>query len=723
MEVIFSEVALKALKKLTAPMQKTVARKINLLVNDPTHRSLKVHRLSSSLVRWECYISEFMRLIFEIQDGTLTIYELGGHKIIDDFYKRRNSVGKGFKRIALEPTADNPIVVIPEQEGDDALMREKSTAEIKAWKAGEWNTGEVRAWKAQKPDQESVASGSDNHFAFFQDAHLRILGVPASRISAFKSAHSLEEALDLEGLPEKTRGWLEEISTSPEFADVVNDSMRLLFRTTLDRLEGYCEGKIRRLMLNLLRPEQQQFVDQDRAPVMIIKGAAGSGKTTIGIYRAIRCAGQKSRVLIVTFNRTLSRATRSLIADLGPLPENLQVTTIQQLMYSLLEARKRLPGELKPDSFLLPFVKVAIDEVRQIVRSPVLEREPQFFQAEFRYVINGLGLKSVEEYKEVERYGRKTALLVKHRVIVWRVYEAYRRRIAKQGFLSEYELGLYTLKTLEELPPLFYYDEVVIDEAQDLTLTDLLLVQKLVTPARERDGQPGHILILADAAQTIYSRGFSWKQAGIQARGRTAILSKNYRNTRQIAEAAAQLLKQNVLLRQEYVPLECSRRQGAPPLLLAADNRYGQIELTAERIFQLIEEQIYRLADIAVICPTIELCKECFDALKSRGLRVVLFSSENFQLLEEEIKILTIHSAKGLEFPVVFLLGLVKDVMPSGIGLRLLGDEEEQTLFLEQQRSLMYVGMTRAAESLFLVTVKGQESRFLKELEGKFIRQ
>lgn len=46
-------------------------------------------------------------------------------------------------------------------------------------------------------------------------------------------------------------------------------------------------------------------------------------------------------------------------------------------------------------------------------------------------------------------------------------------------------------------------------------------------------------------------------------------------------------------------------------------------------------------------------------------------------------------------------------------------DREEVELFIEQQRTLCYVGMTRAAEALYLLTVKGQESRFIKELTGK----
>ena len=80
---------------------------------------------------------------------------------------------------------------------------------------------------------------------------------------------------------------------------------------------------------------------------------------------------------------------------------------------------------------------------------------------------------------------------------------------------------------------------------------------------------------------------------------------------------------------------------------------------------------------------------------------------------------MTLHTAKGLEFPVVFLTGLEDGVFPH---LRSLGDPKE----LEEERRLAYVGITRAQQRLFLSpgqvrTSWGQPqynppSRFLEEL-------
>ena len=86
---------------------------------------------------------------------------------------------------------------------------------------------------------------------------------------------------------------------------------------------------------------------------------------------------------------------------------------------------------------------------------------------------------------------------------------------------------------------------------------------------------------------------------------------------------------------------------------------------------------------------------------------------------------MTLHNAKGLEFPVVFLTGLEDGVFPH---YRSMGDQAE----LEEERRLMYVGVTRARERLYLThawsrTLFGTSSynppsRFLGEIPSELVR-
>ncbi|MBM4764546.1 DNA helicase UvrD [Bacillus sp. B15-48] len=90
----------------------------------------------------------------------------------------------------------------------------------------------------------------------------------------------------------------------------------------------------------------------------------------------------------------------------------------------------------------------------------------------------------------------------------------------------------------------------------------------------------------------------------------------------------------------------------------------------------------------------------------------------------ETVTLMTLHSAKGLEFPVVFLIGLEEGVFPHS---RSLMEEAE----MEEERRLMYVGVTRAEEELYITNAQmrtlfgrtnmNQESRFIKEIPDELM--
>lgn len=692
-EVLMSKHFEKTLAALLPARRQLVGQKVELLLTNPAHPSLQSHRLWRLGGQiWDCYVDRghtAMRLLYEIQDKKLILWRLGGHDVVD----RAHSLG-------FDRSAQLLNWIGPPQRKPAAQDLPPEPAE-----QGWWQTP-LGLLQEEEQGQER------NYFAYFREVHLRLLGVPQNQIQAVQEAETLDAVFDLSELPERTYAALAQIATSAEMKTVLLDPAQLLYRTRLDRLEGYFEGRIRKLMLNL-EEDQQQYVDVKRVPLLLLKGTAGCGKTTLGVYRAIRLAEDGRRVLVVTYNRRLALTMKSLIEELiGPLPANLQVRTAASVMCSLLQTTLCIPPG-RPDELPRRFLHEALARVRTQERAQVLQRDESFFADEIQGVIKGLDLVSVEAYKAIRRYGRKSALGSAQREAVWHVYEDYQQRMQAAGIHEFADAAPLVLAQARSGQVSRHYDDIIVDEAQDLKPVDLRVLQLLVAPE-------GTLLVLGDAAQTLYSRGFSWVQAGISARGRTSILRINHRNTSQIAEAAACLIQQNRLLRStdEYVDPQWTRRAGPLPKLLSSATTHEQIDLVYRQILQLLDTQTCRPSDIAVLCSKNRTCEQYKSILAGHGLRAVLHTDQEFDILEEQIKVMTIHAAKGLEFPVVFLMGLTEGNLPRLPHLAD-QDEEEAQLEIERERMLCYVGMTRAAEMLYLVTVQGQESRFLGELAGK----
>ena len=92
---------------------------------------------------------------------------------------------------------------------------------------------------------------------------------------------------------------------------------------------------------------------------------------------------------------------------------------------------------------------------------------------------------------------------------------------------------------------------------------------------------------------------------------------------------------------------------------------------------------------------------------------------------ESNVTLMTLHTAKGLEYPIVFITGMEEGVFPH---LRSLGEPEE----LEEERRLCYVGVTRARERLYISyawcrslwgeTQYNSPSRFVGEIPDQLVR-
>ncbi|MEO1446039.1 MAG: 3'-5' exonuclease, partial [Cyanobacteria bacterium J06635_11] len=210
------------------------------------------------------------------------------------------------------------------------------------------------------------------------------------------------------------------------------------------------------------------------------------------------------------------------------------------------------------------------------------------------------------------------------------------------------------------------YGAVMVDEGHDFAPEWLKLVAQMVNPSTDS------LLVLYDDAQNLYSkrtsRQFSFKSLGIKAQGRTTILKLNYRNTAQVLMLAygfAKEIMEPTDLRDEDIPPmvapNSAGREGPVPELVKCANYKSEIAYIAQRVQQL-QERGTPLNEMAIIYRAKWMGEVAFAELQKANVPVTWLnqnsSSRNFDPLSPSVKLMTMHSSKGLEFPVVFIPGL-----------------------------------------------------------------
>ena len=261
------------------------------------------------------------------------------------------------------------------------------------------------------------------------------------------------------------------------------------------------------------------------------------------------------------------------------------------------------------------------------------------------------------------------------------------------------------------------YDAILIDEGQDFESDWLRLVSLLINEETQS------LLLVEDRAQTIYKRKRSYVQdTGLNFRGRSKVLSINYRNTSQIVKFAwdfyrkHSILKDKVVNREiegEIIAPQSTKRKGPEPGIVRSKTFYDEMKIVARQIQKLHRDKKVPLQEMLILYrvkrslkyPIIDIIKR---TLNEYGIDHYWItendqSKRSFNKEDGKVKISTIDSSKGLDYQAVFIVNV--DSMPFP-----LEDDEEREV------SLLYIGMTRAKDYLCL-SYSG-ESKFTKYLDG-----
>jgi hypothetical protein len=253
------------------------------------------------------------------------------------------------------------------------------------------------------------------------------------------------------------------------------------------------------------------------------------------------------------------------------------------------------------------------------------------------------------------------------------------------------------------------YGAVMIDEGHDFESEWLKLVVSMVDP------KTNSLLLLYDDAQSIYSKknplDFSLSSVGVQARGRTTVLKLNYRNTSEILGFAYQFVRRYLnpdAKDEDHVPLvepEAAGRHGPAPAVKTF-NSYEEEASYIARIFKRMhDEQGIPWSDMCVTYRNNWMGKKLNTQFTSIGVPCQWLgdskAKKQFKPSADSVKLMTMHSSKGLEFPIVAV---------SGIG-NMPADREDPV----SAAKLLYVAMTRSTEKLLLTSHR--ETEFLSQLK------
>lgn len=467
-----------------------------------------------------------------------------------------------------------------------------------------------------------------------------------------------------------------------------------------------------------LPPQAQQLSRKPQAK--LVRGVVGSGKTLILLNRAKFISEQNPnwRALVLTFNTALREYLRQVFRELGGDETRVEIINFHKWCADLLTEIDRFHRPQDRASQLGLITNI-------LKESGVTGFEPEFLLDEFNWIKERVDYRQWADYPDaakVKRTGRRVGLDGPRRAQVYVLFEQYQQKLARHKLSDWADVPLAVLRALDEgVIPAAQYHAVLIDEAQDFAPAWFRVAFRMVKP------ETGMVFIAGDGAQKIYSQDFTWKELGLGITAQNSfILRQSYRSTHEIIDVALEAIRDSRTLLEDLQAagdslIEPERnhreaRHGPLPILLtfeAADKEYEGI---ATEISGLLR-QGYLPKDIVILQRHHAGRAEMLAALARRDIPMAVVDGQ-LDLNQDSVKISTLHSAKGLEFEIVFICGLEAFTVDKPVDT---GSLEFQHL-LDQERKLLYVGMTRARQKLFITYSGVSPNWIVRRLEQKLAR-
>lgn len=567
-------------------------------------------------------------------------------------------------------------------------------------------------------------------FAAYSDEQLLKIGVPENLLALVRGIRDLED-LDKneDNLPadvfehlfdlldekniDQIIAEIEEGRNASDDAQNANNKSHFIEITGENELEKYLDGDFEKWQI-FLHPTQRVLVESDYKGSVKVTGGGGTGKTVAALHRLKRLSegAPRKSVLYTTYTKALIRNVRQKIRNLHVNEDACVIDNIDGLLSEVASKYG-----IKPKGWnVLDYIKVDYGRTKnQEIWEDIVDNNLTAFDADFLYqeyldVIAYNNITDLKAYLRQPRRGRSKALSVKQRMEIWKLVEMYVAEKKEQHYFDRSELFNITANYLND-NGIHPFAHIIADEIQDFSNPELRFLRAL-TP----EG-PNDLFMVGDPYQRIYNnRQINFSSVGINVRGkRSRRLKVNYRTTEEIKRQAVSVVKGCAY---DNFDGEAEKLDGYVSLMHGPQPEYNVYPSPQEeqnavlKFIKECHEGGISYKDIAIANPRRDGLRDFQSSLHISGMPYKnLENSDGGDI--DGIVLSTMHNMKGLEFKVVIITGINHNSFPSKPYNWNGMDKREQTNHMMNQRSLMYVAITRAMQKV-LITGVGEKSELLK---------